>query len=295
MRRFAFIIMILLIQALITNVFAGERTKEEMKKAALNALSKHNKSRGKTVDTKTFDLKEYVTLEKLSVIGSEDLGFAVVTNDERFDEVIGYSITNFSEEMPCGFKWWLEAVNEVMEEAKGQEPAKTRAGNIMETSGVGPLITTKWGQERPYNNKCKVTIKGKEYSMLTGCVATAMAQIMNYHKYPTKGKGENSYVINYGDWGKQTYSANFENSYYDWNNMLDDYSDYRYIKSEDKYTEAVSKLMSDCGKAVNMIYNLGASSAYTTYVPIGFRNYFSYSFLCTWGQEQCAPQTPGKS
>lgn len=234
MRRLSYILIVLLIQTLMTNVFAGERTKEEMKKAALNALSKHNKSRGKTVDTKTFDLKEYVTLEKLSVIGSEDLGFAVVTNDDRFDEVIGYSITDFSEEMPCGFKWWLEAVNEVMEESKGQESAKTRAGNIMKATGVGPLITTKWGQERPYNNKCKITINGKEYSMLTGCVATAMAQIMNYHKYPTKGKGENSYVINYGDWGKQTYSANFENSYYDWNNMLDDYSDYRYIKSEDK-------------------------------------------------------------
>ena len=279
MRRFAFILMILLIQTLITNVFAGERTKDEMKKAALYALSKHNKSRGKTVDAKTFDLKEYVTLDKLSVIGSEDLGFAVVTNDDRFDEVIGYSITKFSEEMPCGFKWWLEAANEVMEEARGQEPAKTRAGNIMKATGVGPLLTTKWGQERPYNNKCKVTIKGKDFSMLTGCVATAMAQIMNYHKYPTKGKGGNSYVINYGDWGKQTYSAIFENSYYDWNNMLDDYSEYRYLKTEDKYTDAVSKLMSDCGKAVNMIYNLGASSAYTTNVPIGLRNYFSYSFL----------------
>ena len=199
-----YILIFLITPTFITNALAGNRTKDEMKMAALNVLSTRNKARGITANAETFELKEYVAMEKLSIIGSEGLGFAVVTNDDRFDEVIGYSFTNYSEEMPSGFKWWLEAANEVMEEARGQEPAKTRAGNLKKTTGVSPLITTKWGQGKPFNNKCNITVAGKDYSLLTGCVATAMAQVMNYYKYPLKGEGENSYKINYLDWGEKT-------------------------------------------------------------------------------------------
>ena len=61
--------------------------------------------------------------------------------------------------------------------------------------------------------------------------------------------------------------------------MLDDYSSYRYSNSDNNYTNAVSKLMSDCGIAVNMKYNTSSSGAFTYNIPIALRNYFSYSFL----------------
>ena len=267
----------LLILSLLFLVFptlmAGDRTEQQMKESAAKVLNKNmRRASGNR------ELKELRSLSKLKIYGYDEGGFAVVTKDDRFEDVIGYSASKCTEEMPCGFKWWLETSNEVMENYKGQVPAKTIHRSPTNRAGVGPLITTKWGQGKPFNNKCKITIEGKEYSLLTGCGATAMAQIMNYYKYPAKGKGKNSYKINYTDWGEQAYYANFDNSYYDWDNMLDDYSGYS-LKPEDKYTDAVSLLMSDCGKAVNMIYRTWASSAYTYRIPIGFENYFSYSFI----------------
>ena len=255
------------------HLMAGDRTEQQMKDAAAKVLNRNSRRAASNLE-----LKEFLSLSKLKIYGYDEGGFAVITKDDRFDDVIGYSASKCTEEMPCGFKWWLVTSNEVMENIQSQVSAKSIHRSLINRAGVGPLITTKWGQGKPYNNKCKITVAGKDYSLLTGCVATAMAQVMNYYKYPLKGKGEHSYKINYKDWGEITYSANFENSDYDWDNMLDDYSDYLY-KPEDKYTDAVSLLMSDCGKAVNMIYTTHSSSTYTSYVPIGLKNFFSYSFL----------------
>lgn len=266
------LLILFLLFSVFPQIIAGDRTEQQMKEAAAKVLNGHT-----TRAASTGELKELKSLQKLKIYGYDEGGFAVVTTDDRFDEVIGYSSTKFSKEMPEGFKWWMEAVNEVME--KGQVSSKARARNsIRRSSGVGPLITTKWGQGKPYNNKCRLTFNGKEYSLLTGCVATAMAQVMNYYKYPTKGKGKNTYIKKY-DLGDYSFSSNFENSYYDWNNMLDDYSNYRYSNSEDKYTDAVSLLMSDCGIAVNMEYNTSSSLAFPSDIPIAMKNYFSYTFF----------------
>ena len=265
------LLLLLTLLVSIVNLSANERNEQQMRSAAMKAL-------GRKMTRSANELKEFKAMPKLKIYGYDDGGFAIVTNDDRFDEVIGYSASKYSEGMPCGFKWWLEASNEFMEKAKGQVLTKARVRNAIKKAGVGPLITTKWGQDKPYNNKCRLVANGEEYSLLTGCVATAMAQVMNYYKYPTKGKGENSYTINY-DIGKYTYSANFANSYYDWDNMLDDYSNYYFSNLDDKHTEAVSQLMSDCGIAVNMRYNGCSSGTSSRIVPTSMENYFSYSFL----------------
>ena len=92
---------------------AGTRTKEEMKEAAMRVLVKNRAARAMAKDTPSPELKVYLTKEKLSKLGSEDLGFAVVTSDDRFDEVIGYSSSIFGDVIPCGFQWWLETAEEV--------------------------------------------------------------------------------------------------------------------------------------------------------------------------------------
>lgn len=43
---------------------------------------------------------------------------------------------------------------------------------------VGPLLTTKWGQQNEFNASCPGTP--------AGCVTIAMAQIMNYHRFPAR-------------------------------------------------------------------------------------------------------------
>ena len=128
-------------------IIAGDRTEQQMKEAAAKALN--NNARRAASNS---ELKELLSLSKLKIYGYDEGGFAVVTKDDRFDEVIGYSASNYSGEKPCGFKWWLDAANEVMENTKGQVPKKSTHRSAIRRAGVGPLITTKWGQTRPYND-----------------------------------------------------------------------------------------------------------------------------------------------
>ena len=257
-----------------TVVFADDRSEQQMRDAAVKALRQKVSRRAAGGD-----LKEFLSMPKLKIYGYEEGGFVVIAKDDRYAEILGSSSTNYVEGMPCGFKWWLETSNEAMEKNCEQNPASSQTKKTIRRASVGPLISTKWGQSKPYNNKCKIVVDGVEYSLLTGCVATAMAQVMNYYKHPAKGKGENRYSLTYSDWGEQVYYSNFDSSYYDWNNMLDDYSAYWYSNTENQYTDAVALLMSDCGKAVNMRYTTLLSGAFTYSIPIALNKNFSYSFL----------------
>lgn len=130
---------------------------------------------------------------------------------------------------------------------------------------IAPLITTKWHQTAPYNLLCP---EASDRRCVTGCVATAMAQIVNYHKYPTHGQGENSVVYN-----GQTYSMNFAEQTFDYANMLNDYTgDY----TEDE-AKSVAQLMYACGIACNTTYGLGASGSSSNNAALGFVRNLGYS------------------
>ena len=260
-------------------VFATDRNKDDMKAAALRVL-KSNARRANSHDVQANELKEYVSKEKLSVFGYQD-GFAVIAKDDRFCEVLGYSQTAYQDTMPCGFRWWIDQIDAAMKQAKAPvEHFLPRQLNATVKESVQPLLTTKWGQQKPFYNNCVYTLNGKSYQFVTGCVATAMAQIMKFYRYPEKGRGCHSYLIKFSQ-GKIAISADFSESTYDWDNMLDDYSSYSYSSLQDKYTEAVAKLMSDCGISVNMQYNGNASSASQADVPAALRNYFGYDDFAT--------------
>ena len=258
--------------------FAGVRSKEDMKAAALNVLMKNSAARSAGKRGTSTDLKEYVTKEKLSIMGSDDLGFAVVTSDDRFEEVIGYSSSTFSGEMPCGFKWWLEMVEASIETGNERTVATSRACTSSLSNNVAPLLTTAWGQTRPYYDNCTFLNNGNTYQCVTGCVATAMAQVMNYYQYPQKGVGSNSYDVKYNNSFTITYAEDFSKSKYDWSNMLDDYSSYKYNQISDVHTIAVAKLMKDCGVSVNTSYSdeTHGSSATLPRVETALKTYFSY-------------------
>ena len=217
-------------------------------------------------------------MEKLSVIGNEDLGFAVVTSDDRFDDVIGYSVSEFSKEMPCGFKWWLETAEDVMENTQGQTATtRSKARSKTAKASVEPLMTTKWGQTNPFNALLNYTINGNSYTFITGCVATAMAQVMKYHRYPEKSTGSISYLFGQNVIGYNLIKMehNFEATY-DYDKMLDEYN-YQIWGSLDANAKAVATLMQDCGMAVKMNYGEEGSGASSSEIPVGLKTYFAYS------------------
>ncbi|MDE6536984.1 MAG: C10 family peptidase [Muribaculaceae bacterium] len=165
---------------------------------------------------------------------------------------------------------WLESYTSQIDYAvaNGMAPyssEQTRAESPLKV--ISPMLTTKWDQGEPYNLQCPL-VSGQR--SVTGCVATAMAQVMNYFKYPAKGKGSVSYTTSSY---KQSLSMNFSEVSFDWNNMLDQYKDGNYNTTQGA---AVASLMKACGYSVEMNYTPVESGAYSFNVAPALKNYFSY-------------------
>ena len=266
MRFRLFVIVLALLSAV--GLQAGKRTKDEMKAAALGVLSQNSASRAAEAVSSATDLNEYLATEQLSVIGSDDLGFAVVTADDHARPVIGYSATPFAETMPDGFKWWLEKAKDAL--SRSMLNSQQSILNSQH-SAIMPLLTTKWGQEYPYNAKVRYLIGDKTYQFMTGCVATAMAQVMHYHRFPRRGHGSIRYVL----YNYQTWMSHAFKEVYDWNAMADEYS-YQSAGGLDDAAKAVAVLMQDCGMAVKMNYDIAVSLANTDDIAPALTEFFSY-------------------
>lgn len=136
---------------------------------------------------------------------------------------------------------------------------------------VLPLLTTKWGQDAPYNLQCpvKTNSQGQEQHCRVGCVACAMGQVMRYHQYPEMGIGTGTNMFN------TALTADFGNTRYDWLDMRNSYTG----SYSDTEAEAVATLLYHCGVAVNMIYGLQSSSTFTAFannMTTALVRYFGY-------------------
>lgn len=137
------------------------------------------------------------------------------------------------------------------------------------------LISTKWDQNTPYNNMCPV-IDGTKSE--TGCGSTALAQILNFYKQPVHGYGELVYKsANIED----SIKVNFNDIYFDWANMQDEYS--KGISETDASAQAVAQLMYACGTAVQMRYGKTSSSVTNGHRMIyGMQHYLHFSPDCRY-------------
>lgn len=215
------------------------------------------------------------------VFNAEDgKGFVIVSGDDELTEVVGYSTTGtfkVSDDMPVGLSNYLSRYSNYVKAVRAGEAAPIKKAISMKaTPVVAPLVTTKWDQGTPYNMFAPYdrNVKG---NCPIGCVATAFAQIMNYHEWPENGAGSRSYSSDYG-----THSVNFNNSKYDWANMLDEYNRYQEPNGNivNEYTDAqaraVGKLMWDCAVSVGMQFSPDGSGALEPSVLYACANYFYY-------------------
>jgi len=135
-------------------------------------------------------------------------------------------------------------------------------------TSVGPLVTTIWSQGCYFNDSCPSDPSGQCQHVVTGCVATAMSQVINYHNFPPKGSGSHSYLSNYG-----TLSANFGATNYNWTLMADTLNS----STPSAKVAAVAQLISHCGIAVDMMYSAGSSGAYSEDAMHAFTHYFNFN------------------
>ena len=204
-------------------------------------------------------------------------GFIIVAADDCVStEILGYSNTGEfnNDNIPTNFKWWLEQNQREIDYAIKNGLNSTASIQPFATS-VSPLLgNISWDQGHPYNSLCPTLTnsKGEAEHTVTGCVATATAQVMRYYKWPSKGQGSNSYLWENGN---KTLSMDFSKSVYDWDNMTETYDN----NSTSTQKNAVAKLMYDCGISCNMKYNLsekGGSGASGFDQVAGLYNHFGY-------------------
>ena len=114
---------------------------------------------------------------------AHEQGFAIIAGDDRVAPLLGYSDRGSidASNMPPALAAWLDEVAAAV--ASMPETAAPAAETKEATPVVDALVKTQWYQLTPYNDKCPAK------DVYTCCVATAMAQIMNYHRWPEKGYG----------------------------------------------------------------------------------------------------------
>lgn len=214
-------------------------------------------------------------------------GFVMVAADDAVRPILGYATTGEFDpaRMPIQLREWLDSYQQQIDWVQANngrsyasdveqwrllesgQPLETRSKTVVE-----PLLTTHWDQDEPYNELCPV-------NTVTGCAATAQAQLMKYWNHPAVGYGSHGYV--HSVYGFQ--SADFGHTLYDWANMPNQPT----VVSPAHERLAVATLMYHCGVGLDMGYGTaveGGSGALGLFEMEGYAtinnalvNYFGYS------------------
>lgn len=184
-------------------------------------------------------------------------GFVIVAGDNRMPEILGYSENGSlnSESAPCNVKWLLDYYKNVVSSLPAGSDSRNRTMRSAKPT-IRPMITTTWGQGAPYYDLCPV--QNGEHC-LTGCVATALAQVINYNRWP---QGPTNSVAAYKPQRLGINMPQLEPTSFNWDNMTN---------------ADVARLMLYCGQAVEMDYGLDASGASSSMQSIALIKVFGYS------------------
>lgn len=238
---------------------------------------------------------------KIYAFNMEGGGYVIASADSRTLPVLGYSTTGTIDwdQMPENMRSWLKQYDETIAtlghrtDFKDGEMCNENGEKVnrrANRSAVEPLIKTHWDQDAPYWDQVP-TYQGPDLSLrgkqcYTGCVATAMAQVMNYWQWPNAvpdGLPDYNYVIKYN---KQKYTWHLDalspttfrwdlmlNDYWAWNEETQQYDQL----GTDEQRKAVATLMRYCGQSIKMSYNPNGSFASTADIPQALIDYFDYN------------------
>ena len=191
----------------------------------------------------------------------DNKGFVILSGDDCTEPVIGYAEGGSFDEatMPENMKGWLANIEEEIQWMQDNNVQMTSANKIPTHDAIAPLLSSRWGQDKPYNGLCPTGCPA-------GCLATATAQVMYYYKWPEQTletiPGYTTYTT-----GKHLNSLPVTT--FDWSQMKDSYSG--------GTSNAVAKLMQYVGYSVQMDYTTQGSGATERLLPDALKKYFNYS------------------
>jgi len=281
------------------NLFAEHVSPEKASQVGMNFM----KQKFTYITTRGEALKMFKSIELTQVTNrsvgnqhfyvfnlNDNQGWVMVADDDRCIPILGYSKSGefVTEDLPGNIEDWLTGISSEIQYAIDNNFVADHETSLLWEelySGVStefinrgekvvnPLVQTRWNQAPYYNDLCPYDQRYGERTV-TGCVATAMAQVLKYWNHPEVGTGSHSYSTSY--YG--TLYANFGGTQYDWNNMPN-----RVTSSNN----AVATLMYHCGVSVDMSYGVSATGGSGAYVisnytntencaEYAFKNYFGY-------------------
>lgn len=196
---------------------------------------------------------------------TSDLGSVILSGSDNVPALIGYTENPIdADAIPDGMKYWMEYMADEIAYAEG----KNTGGVAVESVGpaIQPLLHTLWGQTGAYNTFTPIV---NEKQSPSGCVATALAQIMYYHKWPVHPTG----IVNCTDTNKDAYTMDLDTVTFEWNKMLQAYTE----ESDEESINAVGLMMKGVGYAVNMQYGASSSGATNANAKKGVIENLGYS------------------
>ena len=208
--------------------------------------------------------------DALYIYNTGNSGYMILPADDNAYPLLGYTDSgnwDAAKANPAVKAWLSMYAQQIQSARNANKAAKAPAAASTPKEAISPMITTRWNQDAPYNDECPLMNNQRTY---TGCVATSMAQVMNYFKYPQVGTGIKQYTAS--KLGKRL-TMNFAQREFDWANMLNDYYPGTYTEAQ---SQAVAYLMKAAGYSVEMNYGLDASGANSTLIGVALRDYFNY-------------------
>lgn len=264
--------------------FAGPRSFQQAKEIALRQAAQLGismdeassaKAKSKRVKSVSGEVPAYYVFPN-----GEGKGFTVVSGDDRLPEVVGYSDkgTYDEENLPSNYVGFMKAYEEMvgqLDNGDSRASASIAEAKALRSSGyqqptVAPLLgSIQWNQMTPYNKMCPMY--NSTNRSVTGCVATAMAQVMMYYQYPKTLQADiPAYVTRTNHLSIPQIN---KGESYDWNNMLPQYASDEPLNYTDAQAAAVARLLYHCGVACEMDYG---SSSGANVTPAILSTYFGY-------------------
>ena len=264
--------------------FAGPRSFQQAKEIALRQAAQLGismdeassaKAKSKRVKSVSGEVPAYYVFPN-----GEGKGFTVVSGDDRLPEVVGYSDKGTYDEanLPSNYVGFMKAYEEMvgqLDNGDSRASASIAEAKALRSSGyqqptVAPLLgSIQWNQIIPYNKMCPMY--NSTDRSVTGCVATAMAQVMMYYQYPKTLQADIPAYVSHTKHLSIPQINKGES--YDWDNMLPQYASDEPLNYTDAQAAAVAKLLYHCGVACEMDYGPSSGANVT---PGILSTYFGY-------------------
>lgn len=209
-------------------------------------------------------------------------GFVVVSGDDATEEILGYSDTGSinPDSMPCGMRMLLDSYADQIKFLRDNGITREQNQSARKAPGkdfhLDIARLARFDQGDPYNNECpRRGIGGLWQLCQTGCVATAMAELMYYHKWPNAVANEiPAFVSAENELSVEAIPANTS---INWLNIIPQYNlDGEELWTKDEQADEIAKLMKYAGASVRMDYGVLESKAFDASVPYALQQYFGF-------------------